>query len=810
MMLSKIYRKVYSFWDSHSRLIAAILVLVASIVGFWLRVQQYLNVINIGMGIVYPEAKLDELDPYVNYWIVSYMDRHGLESLLDLTEKNPATCLFWYPECRNLYATELPGHLLTIYFLYQFVKLFGVELLDLMALIPPMLGALGVIFTALAVKELTRSDIASIISAFAYALVFLSREVAGFTVKYSFGLFTAPLVLWLHIRLLKKPNLLNSVLAGMTIAYAASVWTGIGLTAVPIYVTLVLAPIFIDLTQVDNFKKYTLVFAIEIAIPIIAMISMKAYHGGRAIICLAFPIAFAFYIFGALLSLFLGSRARSLYAKKSTKKSKGIKRIFTVSPMKIYIAVLLVLVITSVTILGLAASVPGFLQQLNRVIPIAGKILLGLGINPGGVAATVAQYRPGGEYLEWYMVVYLLLLIFILIPTALYDAFKNRAYISLIFSIWAFLSWYATYNTAYFSDYTKVVFASVLGYSVGRLLFLAKPQITYIGKAIKVKMDFTKLIALLIALSITIPSIYLAYASSVVYNKYPMIAIAEGFYTPTDVWISALRFLQRNTSQDSLVISWWDYGYWLSVIGNRSTVADGATINSEKIQKLAQFFTNSYNETYRQLKDFGVCSKKEVYIVIFSPVDVYIVPETKKLFIAFPVYPQGFGDIPKFISAIVYLATGRWAQENLTYSTSLYQFDIYNNEWINRVLISGSLGQRITSFVSLNIDSERVLNATLPRLFMWSVSKALEDLYPSFEQTIVLTLLAVSHEGSLAIFPDPLIFGYSLDPAKLNQDIYDIAYISISQPVELSNNMYRYVFVSILKLKDEFLNIICS
>ncbi|MEM4909759.1 MAG: hypothetical protein QXI40_06400, partial [Ignisphaera sp.] len=141
MMLSKIYRKVYSFWDSHSRLIAAILVLVASIVGFWLRVQQYLNVINIGMGVVYPEAKLDELDPFVNYWIVSYMDRHGLESLLDLTEKNPATCLFWYPECRNLYATELPGHLLTIYFLYQFVKLFGVELLDLMALIPPMLGA---------------------------------------------------------------------------------------------------------------------------------------------------------------------------------------------------------------------------------------------------------------------------------------------------------------------------------------------------------------------------------------------------------------------------------------------------------------------------------------------------------------------------------------------------------------------------------------------------------------------------------------------------------------------------------------------
>ncbi|MEM1541749.1 MAG: STT3 domain-containing protein [Ignisphaera sp.] len=805
MVLSKIYMKMYRFWDTHSRLVVAIFVLIASIVAFWLRIQQYLNVINIGMGVVYPEAKLDELDPFVNYWIVNYMDRHGIASLLDLTEKNPATCLFWYPECRNLYSTELPGHLLTIYFLYQFVKLFGVELLDLMALIPPILGTLGVIFTALAVKELTDSDIASIISALAYALVFLSREVAGFTVKYSFGLFTAPLVLWRHIRLLKKPNIVNSVLAGLAIAYAASVWTGVGLTAVPIYVTLVLAPIFIDLTQINNFKKYTLVFAIEIAIPTIAMISMKAYHGGRMIIYLIFLITFAFYIFGAILSLFLGSRAM-LHARKS----KGVKRIFIVSPTKIYITVLLILVIAGATILGLAVSVPGFLHQLTRIIPVAGKILLGLGINPGGVAATVAEYRSGGEYLEWYMVIHLLLLIFILIPTALYDAFKNRAYIPLIFSIWAFLSWYATYNTVYFSDYTKVVFASVIGYSIGRLLLFAKPQITYIGKAAKIKIDFTKFIALLIVLSITIPSIYLAYASSITYNKYPMIVLAEGFYTPTDVWISALRFLQRNTSQDSLVISWWDYGYWLSVIGNRSTVADGATINSEKIQKLARFFTNSYNETYRQLKDFGVCSKREVYIVIFSPVDVYIVPETKKLFIAFPVYPQGFGDIPKFISAIVYLATGRWAQENLTYSTSLYQFDIYSNEWINHVLTSGSLGQKITSFVSLNIDSERVLSATLPRLFMWSVSKALEDLYPSFEQTIVPTLLVVSHEGRLAIFSDPLVFGYSLSPTKLNQDIYDIAYTAISQPIELSNNMYRYVFVSILKPRDEFLNIICS
>lgn len=806
MNLSKISTGLYELWRKHSNIIAAVLIIVAAISAFWLRAQQYFNVVESGIGVVHPEAKLDELDPFVNYWIVNYIDKHGFLSFFNLTEKNSATCLFWYPECRNLYGSELPGHLLTIYFLYQIIKPLNIQLYDLMAFIPPFLGALSVIFIALAVKELTESNITSIVSAFVYAFMFISREVAGFTVKYSFGLFTAPLAIWLHMRMLKKPSIKNSVAAGLALAYAASVWTGVGLTSIPVYLSLILAPLFLNLSDINNFKKYTSIFATEIFIPVLAMISMPVYRGGRMILMIGFIISFAFYILGAFLQLFLSkNKLVATHKKTIARKSSNLA-------VKIYLAIILILIITGATLVVMMAAVPGFLERFTKVIPLAGKILLGLGINPGGVAATVAQYQPGYvQASEWYMVINLLLLIFILAPLVLYDVFRKKSFISLVIATWSFFSWYATYNTSYFSDYTKLSSAITIGYALGVLIVISKPRILSIGKIVKLKLDFTNIMAIIIAVSITTNSIYLAYDSSWIYGrKYTMLAMAEGFYQPTDVWISALDFIRRNTSKDSLVVSWWDYGYWLSVIGNRSTLADGATINSEKIQNLARFFTGAYNETYKNLKNFGACNKKEVYVVIFSPVDISVDLETRKLFIAFSAYPAGFGDIPKFISAIIYLATGREAYTNLTHATSLHQFNIDNNEWILRSTIQTELGQLVVSFVSLNINSEKAMNATLPRLFMWAVSKTLKKMYPVFEQVIVPTIIGADSEGRIVLFTNPQIFGYSLDPVKLEQNIYDTAYVAISQPIELSNNVYRYVFVTVLKLREEVLNIICT
>ncbi|MEM3973547.1 MAG: hypothetical protein QW320_04150, partial [Ignisphaera sp.] len=277
-MRANIMVALYRFWSKHSKIVAAIAITVIAFLAFWLRMQQYFNVVNSGIASVYPEAKLDELDTFFNYWVVSYLDKHGLLSWPSLTSSNPATCIFWYPSCRNLFTTDLQGHIITIYMLYEIFKPLGVSLYDLMAVLPPIMGALAAIFIALSVNEATGSKISSIVAALVYAMFFVSREVAGFTVKYSFGLFTAPLAIWLHLRALKSSKPLDFALAGVALAYAASVWTGVGLTAIPVYASMILLPFVKDLSSKSIFKQYAMGFAMESTIPFVAMYLMPSYH----------------------------------------------------------------------------------------------------------------------------------------------------------------------------------------------------------------------------------------------------------------------------------------------------------------------------------------------------------------------------------------------------------------------------------------------------------------------------------------------------------------------------------------------------
>jgi len=51
-------------------------------------------------------------------------------------------------------------------------------------------------------------------------------------------------------------------------------------------------------------------------------------------------------------------------------------------------------------------------------------------------------------------------------------------------------------------------------------------------------------------------------------------------------------WLRDNTPEDARVLSWWDYGYQITGIGNRTTLADGNTWNHEHIATLGRILTS--------------------------------------------------------------------------------------------------------------------------------------------------------------------------------------------------------------------------
>ena len=57
-------------------------------------------------------------------------------------------------------------------------------------------------------------------------------------------------------------------------------------------------------------------------------------------------------------------------------------------------------------------------------------------------------------------------------------------------------------------------------------------------------------------------------------------------------WYETFDWLQRETPQSSVVASWWDYGYWLS-LSNRTLVVDGATLNSTQIGNIGAMLVST-------------------------------------------------------------------------------------------------------------------------------------------------------------------------------------------------------------------------
>jgi dolichyl-diphosphooligosaccharide--protein glycosyltransferase len=56
-------------------------------------------------------------------------------------------------------------------------------------------------------------------------------------------------------------------------------------------------------------------------------------------------------------------------------------------------------------------------------------------------------------------------------------------------------------------------------------------------------------------------------------------------------YLDAYNWLRENTPADSRVLSWWDYGYQIAGIGNRTTLADGNTWNLEHIATIGRILT---------------------------------------------------------------------------------------------------------------------------------------------------------------------------------------------------------------------------
>ena len=81
-----------------------------------------------------------------------------------------------------------------------------------------------------------------------------------------------------------------------------------------------------------------------------------------------------------------------------------------------------------------------------------------------------------------------------------------------------------------------------------------------------------------------------------------------------DDFREAYWWLRMNTPEDAKIMSWWDYGYQLAAMANRTILVDNNTWNNTHISRVGQAMASSEEHAYEIMKELDV----DYVLVIFG------------------------------------------------------------------------------------------------------------------------------------------------------------------------------------------------
>jgi len=124
------------------------------------------------------------------------------------------------------------------------------------------------------------------------------------------------------------------------------------------------------------------------------------------------------------------------------------------------------------------------------------------------------------------------------------------------------------------------------------------------------RISFFSIIIILLILPLTIPE----NGNWVIASKAPPTILNGGstFNIATDDWHNAMEWLNKNTPEDAVIASWWDYGYWITTLSERASLADNATLSTYRIQQIAKTLLSTPDEAWEMLQELDAD-----YILIF-------------------------------------------------------------------------------------------------------------------------------------------------------------------------------------------------
>ena len=529
---------------------------------------------------------LNEYDPYFWYRISEYIAKNGYAAYFTWHDT-----LSWYPQGRNIALSSYPGNPFSAVFIWQLLNAIQlkVTVFDVAMYFPVFMATIVCILAYFFGKDFGGKEV-GIFTSLLIAInpSYIGRTVAGFFDTENIGIFGMIATPFFFLRSIKEKNtftkrVIYAVAGGLAMGYAFASWGAAryisSLLLLYIVVMLILGKI-----EQRHIVSYSITiilgFAIALLVPRLGISYIMNIENLAAI-----------GVIGLLL----------VYEVIKTRMTESQARMATLG------------------LVGVAFAAFIILPYIGIGNPIVGKFLKVL--NPfqdaGALYSSVAENKVSNWSVFFSEFGVTIILAALGAYYLLKEGGEDKNYMLLFFL-----------TSLYFTG-TLVRLTLILAFPTSLLAAYALVKLLESFRAVITRRDDPRgrrrkaqaivaskglsIVFIVLLLASLVPHALNATATASSPGPLRMSGVPillDGNYAQD--WIKALNWLKANTTQDSVVCAWWDYGYWIETLANRTTLADGSTMNRTQIVNIAHMMMKPQNESLPIMKRFDVD-----YVVVF-------------------------------------------------------------------------------------------------------------------------------------------------------------------------------------------------
>ena len=536
--------------------------------------------------------ELNEFDPFFNYRATQFMVENGLPAYFEWRDD-----LSWHPYGRDVSTTSQVILHTTSAMLYQIFGM-GTSLYDFTVWFPLVISSLTTIVIFALVRIIggtTAGLLASLF--FAVSPIIILRGSIGWFKSEPLGLFYGLLAVYLLLSAIKsdtgKVSVAKIVGSGILLGFGLASWGGIQFFILPIGLFFLVLPF---LRKDTKFIIWTSVIFTSVFLLTTVFVDMLKAVG--------LPVEIGIVFIYGLNGLYIIGCTAFLVA------CVIIRRLFSKAQLRNGLALLGGTIIAGIAIASSGIiNLPAF-RYLNATNPFL--------ITTDMLTDSVSEHATTTIDISFYF--FSILMVFagigawLLFQKKVNRSLKIKSEMAAFALIIGFLGVY--FSSAFVRLEVFGAISVITLSSIGVSILISKIlKEDHKPTSVVTRIVFLAIIVALLVVPMTYPE-KLNWSTS--NNNLPIAILNSGtqFDTSTNDWSDAMQWLKENTPEDAVIAAWWDYGYWISTLSERKTLADNSTLLDWQIRKIAAMYMSTPEDAWQILTSDTETDVSSYYVTL--------------------------------------------------------------------------------------------------------------------------------------------------------------------------------------------------